>query len=243
MDAAPIRRGQPTVHEKWNPNIAILSGDVMLVAAYELMLNVPAKSLKQVITRFNRTAAEVCEGQQFDMNFANQADVSKDEYLNMIRLKTGVLLGFALELGAIIAGANAEEQQLVNAIGVNFGIGFQLDDDILDVYGDPATFGKQVGGDIIENKKTYLLLDAIEKAEGINKKLLEGWLNRKSFDKDEKVASVTKIYNELSIREVAEQKKQEFFDLGFEALEKLNAPEDKKALLKNFAMALIERNS
>ncbi len=243
MDAAPIRRGKPTVHEKWNPNIAILSGDVMLVAAYELMLNVPTKSLKQVIKRFNRTAAEVCEGQQLDMNFASQTDVSKDDYINMIRLKTAVLLGFALELGAIIAGANEAEQQLVNAIGVNFGIGFQLDDDILDVYGDPATFGKQVGGDIIENKKTYLLINAIEKAEGLNKKLLEGWLNRKSFDKDEKVASVTKIYNELNIREVAELKKQEYFDLGFEALKKLNAPEDKKALLKNFAMALIERNS
>ena len=243
MDAAPIRRGKATVHEKWNPNIAILSGDVMLVAAYELMLNVQDSALKHVIRRFNKTAAEVCEGQQFDMNFASQENVTKEDYINMIRLKTAVLLGFALELGAIVNGADAESQRLINEVGTNFGIGFQLDDDILDVYGDPITFGKQVGGDIIENKKTYLLIDALQKATGKTAKELNTWLGKRKFDKAEKVAAVTAIYNELKIKEAAELKKQHYFDLGFEALKKLPVEEEKKALLKNFALALIERQS
>jgi geranylgeranyl diphosphate synthase, type II len=243
MDAAPIRRGQPTVHEKWNPNIAILSGDVMLVAAYELMLNMPQEKLPQAIKRFNRTAAEVCEGQQFDMNFSTRNDVTKAEYINMIRLKTAVLLGFALELGALVAGATADQQQLVNQIGVDFGIGFQLDDDILDVYGDPATFGKQVGGDIIENKKTYMLLDALEKAQGSTAKALNDWIAKTNFDATEKVVAVTAIYDELGIKQAAEAQKQFYFDRGFANLAQLEADSNAKALLEQFARALIERKS
>lgn len=241
MDAAPLRRGQPTVHEKWNENIAILSGDVMLVCAYELMTAVDDKIFKHVIRRFNRTAAEVCEGQQWDMNFASRNDVTEEEYINMIRLKTSVLLGFALELGGLIAETDAETTQLLYEIGTNIGIGFQLKDDILDVYGDPEKFGKQVGGDIIENKKTWLLLKALEL--GKDNKTLRHWLDAKEFDKSEKVAAVTEIYNSLNIRQLAEQKMNAYFDKGLADLEKLNASAARKKPLIELTKQLIERES
>ncbi len=241
MDAAPLRRGKPTVHEKWNENIAILSGDVMLVCAYELMTAVDDKIFKHVIRRFNRTAAEVCEGQQWDMNFATRNDVTEEEYINMIRLKTSVLLGFSLELGGLIAEADAESTQLLYDIGTNIGIGFQLKDDILDVYGDPEKFGKQVGGDIIENKKTWLLLKALE--IGGENEVLKSWLNAKVFDKAEKVKAVTEIYNSLNIRQLAEQKMNTYFDKGLEGLAKLNASAVRKAPLIEITKQLIERES
>src|SRR6218665_1600849 len=187
MDAAPLRRGKPTVHEKWNASVAILSGDVMLVCAYELLTAVEDRIFKQVIRRFNRTAAEVCEGQQLDMNFASRNDVTEEEYIDMIRLKTSVLLGFALELGGMIANAGVQNTKLLYDIGTHVGIGFQLKDDILDVYGDPKKFGKQVGGDIIENKKTFLLIEALEKAKGKpEEKELAKWLSAQVFDKNKK---------------------------------------------------------
>jgi geranylgeranyl diphosphate synthase, type II len=241
MDAAPLRRGQPTVHEKWNENIAILSGDVMLVCAYELMTAVDDKIFKHVIRRFNRTAAEVCEGQQWDMNFATRNDVTEEEYINMIRLKTSVLLGFALELGGLIAETDEESTKLLYEIGTNIGIGFQLKDDILDVYGDPEKFGKQVGGDIIENKKTWLLLKALEL--GKDNKTLQHWLDAKEFDKAEKVAAVTEIYNSLNIRQLAEQKMNAYFDKGLADLEKLNASAARKKPLIELTKQLIERES
>jgi geranylgeranyl diphosphate synthase, type II len=241
MDAAPLRRGQPTVHEKWNENIAILSGDVMLVCAYELMTAVDDKIFKHVIRRFNRTAAEVCEGQQWDMNFATRNDVTEEEYINMIRLKTSVLLGFALELGGLIAETDEESTKLLYEIGTNIGIGFQLKDDILDVYGDPEKFGKQVGGDIIENKKTWLLLKALEL--GKDNKTLQHWLDAKEFDKAEKVAAVTEIYNSLNIRQLAEQKMNAYFDKGLADLEKLNASATRKKPLIELTKQLIERES
>ena len=238
MDAAPIRRGKPTVHEKWNENIAILSGDVMLVCAYELMTAVDDKIFKHVIKRFNKTAAEVCEGQQWDMNFATRNDVTEDEYINMIRLKTSVLLGFSLELGGLIAETDEESTQLLYEIGTNIGIGFQLKDDILDVYGDPEKFGKQVGGDIIENKKTWLLLKALELGGDLNY-----WLTNKSFDKEEKVKAVTEIYNSLNIKQLAENKMNFYFDKGLKDLEKLNAPSERKQPLIELTKQLIERES
>ena len=241
MDAAPLRRGKPTVHEKWNENIAILSGDVMLVCAYELMTEVDDNIFKHVIRRFNRTAAEVCEGQQWDMNFATRNDVTEDEYINMIRLKTSVLLGFSLELGGLIAEAGEEATQLLYDFGTNIGIGFQLKDDILDVYGDPEKFGKQVGGDIIENKKTWLLLKALE--IGKENEELHFWLNAKDFDKEEKVKAVTEIYNSLNIRQLAEQKMNIYFDKGLEDLEELNASAERKAPLIALTKQLIERES
>lgn len=244
MDAAPLRRGKPTVHEKWNPNVAILSGDVMLVCAYELMTAVEDGIFKQVIRRFNRTAAEVCEGQQLDMNFATRNDVTEEEYIDMIRLKTSVLLGFALELGGLIAQAGETNTQLLYEIGTNVGIGFQLKDDILDVYGDPKKFGKQVGGDIIENKKTFLLIEALEQAKGKpQEKELAYWLSAEEFDKNEKVKAVTAIYDTLGIKQMAESKMNDFFDSGLSDLARLDAPIERKKPLLDLIQMLIEREN
>lgn len=241
MDCAPLRRGQPTVHEKWNANTAILSGDVMLVRAYDLLLDVDNQHIKRVIKRFSTTAAEVCEGQQLDMNFETRWDVTEAEYLNMIRLKTSVLLGFALEMGGIIAGADEIATQLLYEAGVSMGIGFQLKDDLLDVYGDPAKFGKQVGGDIIANKKTFLLIEALERAEGTTKDELDRWLVAEEFDKEEKVQAVTRIYETLGIQAITQQKISEYFDKGFDCLERVEADPARKVPLLGFVHQLVER--
>jgi geranylgeranyl diphosphate synthase type II len=221
MDQAPLRRGKPTVHEKWNANIAILSGDVMLVRAYDLLLPSPSALLPEVIRLFNKTAAEVCEGQQLDMNFEGYETVSEEAYIEMIRLKTAVLLGLALQLGALLAGASKEDVDRIYAFGVNIGVGFQLQDDLLDVYADQAKFGKQVGGDIISNKKTFLLLKALELAKGKEQQELQHWLGLKDFDKALKVAAVKAIYEQLGIRSLTEQKMQTYFKEGFRQLEGL----------------------
>jgi geranylgeranyl diphosphate synthase type II len=208
------------------------------------MTAVDDKIFKHVIRRFNRTAAEVCEGQQWDMNFAIRNDVTEEEYINMIRLKTSVLLGFALELGGLIAEAGEEATQLLYDFGTNIGIGFQLKDDILDVYGDPEKFGKQVGGDIIENKKTWLLLKALELGKGTPQETeLQAWIDAKEFDKEEKVKAVRTIYDKLNIRQLAEQKMNAFFDKGLEDLEKLNASAERKQPLIELTKQLIERES
>lgn len=243
MDRAPLRRGQPTVHEKWNTNIAILSGDVMLVKAYEQLLDVEPAYLRQVLTRFSQTAAEVCEGQQMDMNFENRETVLEAEYIDMIRLKTSVLLGFAMELGGIVAGADADSTQHLYDAGVNIGIGFQLKDDLLDVYGDPVKFGKQVGGDIIANKKTFLLIEALERAEGEVRAELLAWVNRGVFDKSDKVDAVTAIYNQLGIRELTENRIADYFAKGFTNLEQVTADPVRKDILLTFAHQLVERES
>ena len=241
MDQAPLRRGKPTVHEKWNANTAILSGDVMLIRAYDLLLDIPAEKLRRVLERFNKTAAEVCEGQQLDMNFETRWDVTEEEYLSMIRLKTSVLLGFALELGGIIGGADEESIQLLYSAGENMGIGFQLKDDLLDVYGDPDKFGKQVGGDIISNKKTFLLIEALSKADHDAKTDLDKWIGLETFDKQEKVAGVTAIYEKLGIRAFTEQKIQEYFTKGLSSLHALKIDEERKQPLLQFAEQLVER--
>ena len=244
MDQAPLRRGQQTVHEKWNTNTAILSGDVMLVAAYELLAEVEDRHFKHVLKRFNKTAAEVCEGQQLDMVFATKSDVKKEDYIEMIRLKTSVLLGFAMELGGIVADADAESIKLLNEIGVNLGIGFQLNDDILDVYADPEKFGKQVGGDIIENKKTWLLLDAIEKSKDtIEGKQLNDWLKKKKFISSEKVEAIRSLYDQMNIKSEAEAEASKYFEKAHAALDKLPVSEDKKVVLRNFAKELEKREN
>jgi geranylgeranyl diphosphate synthase type II len=224
MDDAPLRRGKATVHEKWDANTAILSGDVMLVKAYDMLLKINPKKLPECLRLFNKTAAEVCEGQQHDMNFETQDTVSEDAYIDMIRQKTAVLLGFALQFGAILADAPEKEIQNLYDFGVNIGIGFQLKDDLLDVYADKSKFGKQVGGDIISNKKTFLLLKAKELAKGNTRILLEKWIGAKDFDKTEKVSVVTAIYDELGIKALTESKMQEYFDLGFSQFEALQVP-------------------
>jgi geranylgeranyl diphosphate synthase type II len=243
MDQAPLRRGQPTVHEKWNQNIAILSGDVMLVNAYELLLAVDADKLKPVISRFSRTAAEVCEGQQLDMNFETRWDVTEDEYIQMIRLKTSVLLGYSLELGGLIAGADAETTRHLYEGGVNIGIGFQLKDDLLDVYGDPAKFGKQVGGDILANKKTFLLIEALQQAQGPVRDDLTNWLQKPVTDKGEKVQAVTAIYEQLGIRQITESRISEYFARGFANFDQITADPARKAFLIQFVRQLAERES
>ncbi len=243
MDQAPLRRGMTTVHEKWNANIAILSGDVMLVRAYEQLLDIDAKYLRQALQRFTKTAAEVCEGQQMDMNFETRDTVSEAEYIEMIHLKTSVLLGLAMELGGIVAGADAESTQHLYDGGVNIGIGFQLKDDLLDVYGDPAKFGKQVGGDIIANKKTFLLIEALERAGGTLRTELLDWLGRDTFDKAEKVAAVTAIYDRLGIRTLTEARIADYFQKGFANLDQVNADGARKATLLAFTHQLVERES
>ncbi len=244
MDQAPLRRGKPTVHEKWDANVAILSGDVMLVGAYQLLEEVEDRHFKKVVRRFSETAAEVCEGQQYDMNFALRTDVTEEEYIEMITLKTSVLLGFALELGAIISDAGEERERLLYQVGVNLGIGFQLKDDILDVYGDPEKFGKQVGGDIIENKKTWLMLKALEKSADLEEgALLREWLGATVFDAAEKVNAVRGIYDRLGIRRLAEHKADEFFQKGLTALDRLEVEEEKKIILRQFADFLMYREN
>jgi geranylgeranyl diphosphate synthase type II len=241
MDKAPLRRGQPTVHARWNESTAILSGDVMLVKAYERMIQVPDGLLRHVLEKFNQCAAEVCEGQQLDMEFEDQQGVSEAAYLDMIRRKTAVLLGFSLELGGIVAGADAEACRHLYELGINMGIGFQLMDDLLDVYAEQEKFGKQVGGDIIANKKTYLLINARQRAAGSDAQELNSWLEQQQFDATEKVAAVTAIYDRLGIRSLTEAKIDDYFHEAFAALDALPAPEARKAPLRQLMQALSKR--
>jgi geranylgeranyl diphosphate synthase type II len=242
MDNAPLRRGKVTVHERWNNNVGILSGDVMLIEGYKLMMNVDGHLLRPILNIFNDTAVGVCEGQQLDMEFEKRNDVSIDEYINMIRLKTAVVLGGALKIGALIGGANEQDADLLHAFGEQLGVAFQLQDDILDVYGDPEKFGKQVGGDIISNKKTYLLLKAFELANADQKAELKHWLSESS-DPKEKVAAVTRIYNQLQVRRMAEETMQAYADKAFAALEAIRQSEDRKQYLRDFADGLMVREN
>lgn len=243
MDKAPLRRGKPTVHEKWNVNTAILSGDVMLVKVYDMFLQLDPATLKTVLGAFNQCAAEVCEGQQWDMDFETTSRVTEAQYINMIRLKTAVLLGFSLELGAILAGAGEADRKALREFGTSIGIGFQLKDDVLDAYADPKKFGKQVGGDIIANKKTFLLIQALQKAKGKTKAELTQWLAVRKFRKQEKVQAVKAIYDQLGVAQNAEKKIDHFFTRGFRSLEAVGGDDEAKALLRSFTQALIERQS
>ena len=242
MDAAPLRRGKATVHKKWNTNTAILSGDVMLVKVYDMLLHVPDDKLAICLKLFNQTAAEVCEGQQHDMNFEIQENVLESEYLEMIRQKTAVLLGFALQYGAILGGATLDDAQHLYDFGVNIGIGFQLKDDLLDVYADKSKFGKQVGGDIIANKKTFLLIKAKELATGEDKKLLDEWMSKEDFDKEQKVKEVTDLYDKLGIKNITESKMESYFQRGFDQLNDININKSEVLeALKGLTKDLIDR--
>lgn len=242
MDNAAIRRGEATVHKKWDANTAILSGDVMQIMAYKLLANAPSKHLKEVMELFNQTASEICEGQQYDMEFETRDDVDTEDYLEMIRLKTAVLLGASLKIGAIISGASRENQDYLYDFGVNIGLAFQLKDDFLDVYGDPSQFGKKIGGDILSNKKTYLLTQAQKHAKG---KLLEGlnyWLNAKGKNPEQKVKEVTKIYNALEIKNICEDAMKQYYNKAIASLEKVEVQTAKKQELRNLAQDLMHRN-
>lgn len=243
MDEAPIRRGKATVHEKWNHNTAILSGDVMLIKAYELLVTYSPEVLSDLLKLFNKTAVEVCEGQQMDMMFETQEQVSVEEYIRMIELKTAVLLGCSLEIGAIIAKAPSEEAQNLYEFGRLMGIAFQLRDDYLDVYADPEKFGKQVGGDIIANKKTFLWIEAQTLANKEQKAELQYWEKLEVFKSEDKVAAVTKIYNELQIPTLTQQKINEYSSRAFELLDKIGGNEEVKLILRKLSEDLLVRES
>jgi geranylgeranyl diphosphate synthase type II len=243
MDQAPLRRGQPTVHEKWNANTAILSGDVMLVKAYELFFDVQPIHLPVVLKLFSTCAAQVCEGQQLDMNFETRNEVSIPEYLHMITLKTAVLLGFALELGAVLGNASEEDRKNLKEFGIKTGIAFQLRDDLLDVYGDAEQFGKLVGGDILAGKKTFLLLTALEDANDKHREKLQNLLLESVRNPEEKVQAVTAIYDSLDVRAKTETKINQYFHEALEHLEKVEAPSERKEYLRALALSLMERTS
>lgn len=240
MDKAPLRRGQPTVHQKWDDNIAILSGDTLLIEAYNHFLEGNYANLSALLTVFNQTAIEVCEGQQLDMNFESRDDVTIDEYINMIKLKTSVLVGGALKLGALVGSASDTEADLIYNFGVNLGIAFQLQDDYLDCFGDPEKFGKQVGGDIISNKKTFLMLKALELDSS---ELLQDWVDKKDFDASAKVEAVKTIYKDLKVDQLAFNQMDAYYQKSIQFLNRINAPEDKKKVLEEFANHLMKRAS
>jgi geranylgeranyl diphosphate synthase type II len=240
MDNAPLRRGKPTVQSKWNNNIAILSGDVMLVEAYKLIMQVESHILPKVLNIFNETAVGVCEGQQIDMNFERLQDVTEQDYLQMIRLKTAVLLASALKIGALIGGAKTADAELLYDFGINLGLAFQLNDDILDVYGDPEKFGKQVGGDIISNKKTFMLIKAQELASGEVKSELCNWL-KEPGKPQEKVSAITRIYDQLKVKQLAEIKVAEYARTAMQCLQAVNVPETNKEVLSSFVATLSAR--
>lgn len=243
MDNAPMRRSKPTVHEKWNQNIAILSGDAMLVKAYQILLKSDKRFHDALLNIFNETALQVCEGQQMDMNFEKLPLVSIPLYIKMITLKTAVLLGASLKMGAICGGAREEDAQSIYEFGKNIGIAFQLQDDILDVYGNEKNFGKRTGGDIIANKKTFLVLKSLEIANRYMKEELETWLNSTVKPEEEvlKIDAVTKIFNFLNIREIAKKEAEKFFDKALSSIESLPVSKEKKMELTNFASALLVR--
>jgi len=241
MDKAPIRRGQPTVHIKWNPDTAILSGDLMMIKSMEMFQHLDGETLKRCLPLFLTTAAEVCEGQQIDMNFETSATVSVEEYLHMIELKTAVLLACSLKLGAYVAGSSEDDARHLYNFGKHIGIAFQLQDDILDAFGDTAEVGKQKGGDIIANKKTYLLIKALEQAKGEQKSMLHYWLNQNSFKESEKIAAVLDIFNQLDVKAQAEAEMNKHLDLAHQHLNSVGAAEESKNMLTAFAAMLQQR--
>lgn len=239
MDKAEVRRGRPTVHVKWNDNTAILSGDQMLIEAYKLLSDVPADKLPQVLKWFNEMATGICEGQQYDVDFEHMSQVNIDDYMMMIEKKTSVLLAYAMKIGGYIAGATPEQQEALYQYGLHIGLAFQIQDDILDVYGDPKTFGKAIGGDILCNKKTFLLLTALENADAESKAELLQWLMATDCDK-EKIAAVTALYNRLGVREAGETVMEEHTAEALAQLDKL--PQNKATeQLRELAEQLVTR--
>ena len=242
MDKADVRRGRPTVHVKWNENTAILSGDQMLIEAYKLLSGVPADKLPKVLQLFNKMATEICEGQQYDVDFESQEHVTIEEYLKMIRLKTSVLLATALQIGAYIAGASEEQQEALYQFGINVGLAFQIQDDILDVWGDPATFGKAVGGDIGCNKKTFVYLEAMRQLGDGASKELHYWYNQILEDNTEKIATVKGIFEALGVRTACENVVEEYTQSALELLKDLPQNEATRKL-RQLADKLNTRNS
>ena len=241
MDNADLRRGHETVHKKWDANTAILSGDSMLVLAYERMAQCDEKHLAKVLKLFTTTALEIGEGQQFDMEFENRNDVKEEEYIEMIRLKTSVLLACALKMGAILADASDEDAENLYKFGEQIGLAFQLQDDYLDVYGDTKVFGKEIGGDITSNKKTYMLINAFNLANEAQRAELQKWVDAKDFDRAEKVAAVTRLYNEIGIDKMAQEKIAYYFEQSKKYLDAVNVPAERKEELAKYAQKMMKR--
>lgn len=243
MDNADMRRGHETVHRKWDANTAILSGDSMLVLAYERMAKCNPVYLSDVLHTFTETALEIGEGQQYDMEFETRNDVTEDEYIEMIRLKTSVLLACAQKIGAILAGASKQDQDNLYKFGEQIGLAFQLQDDYLDVYGDPKIFGKKVGGDIICNKKTYMLINAYNRADAEQRRELQHWMEAETFNSDEKVAAVTAIYNKVGVDKLAIEKIAYYFEESKKYLDAVQVSDERKAELRLYAQKMMHRKN
>jgi len=241
MDNADMRRGHDTVHKRWDANKAILSGDSMLVLAYQRMQQCDQRHLQAVLDVFTETALEIGEGQEYDMTFEQRNDVTEDEYIEMIRLKTSVLLACAVKIGAILADAPADDVANLYKFGEQLGLAFQLQDDLLDVYGDPKVFGKAIGGDITSNKKTYMLINAFNRANADQRRLLEQWIGATQFDRAEKVQAVTAIYDQIGIRQLCEQKINFYFDECRKYLAKVNVSDDRKQQLLSYTDDMMTR--
>lgn len=243
MDQADKRRNKPTVHKVWNANTAILSGDAMLIAAYRLIGETESKSLKEILNLFTATALEICGGQQFDMEFESRTDVTECEYIEMIRLKTAVLLACALKMGAILGGAPEADAENLYQFGINIGLSFQLQDDLLDVYGNTATFGKNIGGDIVCNKKTFMLINALRLASPAQKAELNDWISKRTFNPEEKIAAVTAIYNELRLKELSEIKITDYYNQAMKHLSSISISPKKLSTLTEVSNRLMNRQS
>ena len=241
MDNADLRRGHETVHRKWDANTAILSGDSMLVLAYQRMAQCDKQKMPEVLSLFTETALEIGEGQQYDMDFEHRNDVTEDEYIEMIRLKTSVLLACAMKIGAILAGASKEDADNLYRFGEQIGLAFQLQDDYLDVYGDTRVFGKAIGGDITSNKKTYMLINALLRANDTQRAELEKWISATEFDREEKIAAVTRLYNEIGIDKLAQEKINFYFEQSRKYLAAVSVAEDRKAEITAYAQRMMKR--
>lgn len=241
MDAAPLRRGQPTVHEKWDINTGILSGDAMLIMAYQLFENYDSAIFQDLAKLFSKTALQVCEGQQYDMDFETRDDVSVSEYLKMIEFKTAVLVGAAMKMGAIVASASKTDQAHIYEFGRLLGIAFQLQDDYLDAFGDPESFGKQVGGDIIENKKTFLFLKAVEFSDDADKLQLQHLFGINPTDPSDKIETVKQLFQSSGAADATRREIENYTKMAFNVLDELSIPQDKKKILKEFGNNLMDR--
>lgn len=242
MDQAEVRRNAPTVHKKYNPNIAILSGDAMSIMAYNYLQKSYTGNLSVMFQLFSQTALEVCEGQQLDMDFETRTDVSIEEYLQMIKLKTAVLLACSLKMGAFAAEAPVKMADLLYAFGINLGIAFQLQDDLLDVFADQIKFGKKIGNDIVSNKKTFLLLKAFELSDEFIKRDLQDWIDKKEFDPEQKIKSIQAIYNRLNIKQITLSTIENYYQSALNILAQIDCPTEKKADLLQLADMIMERD-
>lgn len=241
MDDSDLRRGNPTVHKKWNDNVAILSGDAMAILSYQLLLQHSGRNFREILGVFNEVALQVCEGQQYDMDFEGQSEVAEDDYLHMIQLKTSVLLAGSMKIGALLAESSMEDADALYDFGLNIGIAFQIQDDYLDTFGDPVHFQKIIGGDILAGKKTFLVIQAMKKANQEEKKQLTAYLEHKELSNAERIEKVTALFKKLDIDRQIQEMQLKYYHQALEALGRVNVPEDRKEVLFHFARKLFDR--